>query len=149
MLISGSLITLLSCGIFVFFFFKGVPKLAKSPVWFIVVSIAVSMLVTGIWLVFYFWVKDQPDTVLFTATETQNYIIAIICFVLLILCAIYSKLWIIIIMTLIFSIAPLANRFIPGEINNDLYYITLSAAILLLITIGIVVYLLKKANKVK
>lgn len=146
-LLFGSIVVVLSLGIFAFFLFKAVPKLVKSPVWLIVLNIAVSLFVTGIWLVFYFWLKDQPDTTLFTATETQNYIIAAACFIIFIVFAIYTKSWIIIIMALCFSIAPIGNRFIPEEINKDPFFITIAGIVGTIITIAILVLLFKKANK--
>lgn len=147
MLFFGSIIVVLSLGIFSFFLFKAVPKLVKAPIWLIVLNIAVSLFVSGVWVAFYFWLKDQPDTTLFTATETQNYMIAAACYIIFIVFAIYTKSWLFIFMVFSFSIAPIGNRLIPEELNKDPLFIAIAGTITLLITIAILVLLFKKANK--
>ncbi|HBI04638.1 MAG TPA: NADH dehydrogenase subunit [Paenibacillaceae bacterium] len=147
MLFFGSIMVVLSFALFSVFLFKGAPKLVKSLVWLIVLNIAVSLFVAGVWVAFYFWLQDQPDTLLFTATETQNYMIVAACVIIFIAFSIYSKSWIIIFMALSFSIAPIGNRFIPEEINKDPFFITIAGILGSIITIVILVFLFKRANK--
>lgn len=60
---------------------------------------------------------------------------------------IYTKSWIIIIIAITSSIAPISNRLIPPKYNNDPVFITITGIVIVLITITIFVFMYKSKNK--
>jgi hypothetical protein len=90
--------------------------------------------------------KKQGIESLFIATPIQNNLIVVICIVIFIASAIYTKTWFTIYIPLFISIGPLANRFIPEKINKNPTFIFYTILVLLGIT-ALVIYIFIKKRK--
>lgn len=101
----------------------------------------------GVWLGFYFWMNKQIDTDYFVATTLQNYSIAAVCILIFIMFAMYTKSWITIFVAFSMCIDPILERVIPGEINKDPLYITVTIIGCVVIGICLGIYFYKKKKK--
>lgn len=108
-----------------------------------------NILSIGGWVCFYLWLKDKPDTILFTATPIQNYVIAATCILIFIAASIYTKTWILLIMAFIMSVRPIANQIIPADINKDPFYITIVGIVSTILMVAILVFIYKRSKKNK
>lgn len=125
-------------------FFKVIPKVFQSKWGYFVIFGTIS-LVTGLGVVILLWYHKQGFEPTFVATPFQNNLIAIICTIIFILSAIYTKTWITIIIPFFMSLDPLANRFIPEEINQNPTYITYTVLLVLAIAaVGIFIMIKKR-----
>jgi hypothetical protein len=139
--------TVFSLAIFGILFFRVLPKLFHSKLFYVLYGLAY-LIVLGIFVVVEF-MKDEP---FFVATPMQNNLIAIGAILVFIVWAFYSKTWITIFVPFFLSWEPLATRFIPDHINEDPFYITIAwisfAVIILLAAITIFfVYRKRKQNR--
>ncbi|WP_249929422.1 hypothetical protein [Planococcus maritimus] len=70
-----------------------------------------------------------------------------ICVVIFIAYALYTKSWITIIVAALMSAGPLAENWIPQDVNEDPAYIALAIGVFVLIGIAIVWFLMRKKHK--
>ncbi|WLR42643.1 NADH dehydrogenase subunit [Bacillus carboniphilus] len=147
MLIFGSLPLFLTIGLWTVTFFKGAPKTYPSTKKTLLLSFTLFLFTTGLWVGFFLWIKQQINTNYFVATTTQNYMIAAICILILILWSIYVKSKTTIFLVFILNIDVLLEMMIPPHINEDPQYITIVAIICVIITMIGIVYLYKKAKR--
>ncbi|ANU15879.1 NADH dehydrogenase [Planococcus maritimus] len=127
--------------------FKMLPKLHAKPVKQGIIAVAVSTGVIGFWVAFYLWMVPETASAYFTATAEQNYVILAICVVIFIAYALYTKSWITIVVAALMSAGPLAENWIPQEVNEDPAYIVLAIGVFVLIGIAIVWFLMSKRHK--
>jgi len=143
----GSLLVIISLLLYAFALFKGVPKFFHSTKLLYIFIYSTSIIVSGGWVAFLFWMNSQPETPLFVATKSQNVIIALVCVLIFSLYAIYTKSWITIIVAFIISIGPVLGRVLPKEINEDPFYITLTIIVIVLISLLFGLYFYRKYRK--
>ncbi|MDQ0414785.1 MULTISPECIES: hypothetical protein [Mesobacillus] len=131
------------------FLFKVLPKFFHSK-WGYVIFSGVSIAVTGLIVVFLLWYKAQEFEPSFVASPAQNNWIIVLCAVIFIGAALYTKTWFTVLIPLFISIGPIANRFIPEETHNDSLYITITILTFLLasaVLIAIFFYQRKKEQR--
>jgi hypothetical protein len=128
--------------------FKVVPKFFHSK-WLYFIAIGIFIFVTGLEVALLYWYYKQGFEPDYVATPLQNNLIIAVCVIIFIASAIYTKSWISIVIPLSISIGPLAERFVPEEINNDPVYIFYTVVFILLITIGIIFLLFRKRKNFK
>ncbi|WP_147532955.1 DUF1129 family protein [Bacillus marasmi] len=121
--------------IYSFLLFKVVPKVFQSK-WMYFLVFGAMLLVTGFSVAILFWFNKQGFEPTFVATSLQNNLIVLGCIIIFIVSAIYTKTWITIIIPILTSFGPLANRFLPEEINNNPTYIIFTILILLVLGAG-------------
>ncbi len=143
----GIIPVVLSLAIYSSLIFKVFPKYHDKPVKLGVIAVAVSTLVIGFWVAFYLWMVPETASAYFTATAEQNYMILAICVVIFIAYALYTKSWITIIVAALMSAGPLAENWIPQDVNEDPAYIALAIGVFVLIGIAIVWFLMRKKHK--
>lgn len=134
--------TILSFVLYGFLFVRVLPKVFYSKWFYIIVGIAYLLLSGFFVLVFLF--DNDP---FFVATPLQNNFILIGCIAVFIIFSLYAKSWISIIIPLFMSLGPLTSRFIPKDINEDPFYMTLAVIICILITIVILYFLFRKGKQ--
>lgn len=125
--------------------FKVLPKFMNSK-WGYILAFGVALCVTGLDIIAVLCFKKQGFESSFIATSFQNNLIVVICIVIFIASAIYTKTWFSIYIPLFISFGPLANRFIPEEINKNPTYIFYTILLLLGIT-ALVIYLFIRKRK--
>ncbi|WLR54705.1 DUF1129 family protein [Mesobacillus subterraneus] len=131
------------------FLFKIMPRFFQSR-WGYVFIFCTSLIVTGLMVVFMFWYRAQNFEAVFVATPVQNNLIIILCAVIFIGAALYTKTWFTILIPLFLSMGPIATRLLPEETNNDPLYITITILVFLLasaVAIGIFIFQSKKDQK--
>lgn len=134
---------ILSFALYGFLFVNVLPRVYYSK-WFYIVGGAAYTLITGFFILVLLFDKNP----FFVATPMQNNLIVLGCIVVFIIWAFYAKSWITILIPLFMSWAPLAARFIPSKYNEDPFYITVAAILLMLITIvGLYFMFRKRRNR--
>lgn len=128
--------------------FKVLPKFFQSK-WGYVLTIGTSFLVTGLGVVVLLWYKEQHFKSIYIATPFQNILIIVICMVIFIASALYTKTWFTILIPLLISIGPLANRLIPEEINKNPTYIFYTILLLVGMIAFIIFFMLRKRKNLK
>jgi hypothetical protein len=134
--------------IYSFLLFKVLPKFIQSK-WGYFLTIGTSFLVTGLGVIVLLWYKEQDFKSIYIATPFQNNLIVVICILIFIASALYTKTWFTILIPLFISIGPLANRFIPEDINKNPTYIFYTILLLVGITAFIIFFLIRKRKKPK
>lgn len=143
----GIIPVVLSLAIYSSLIFKVFPKFHDQPVKLGVIAVAVSTLVIGFWVAFYLWMVPEAPSAYFTATAEQNYVILAVCLVAFIAYALYTKSWITIIVAALMSAGPLAERWIPKDVNEDPVYIAMTIGIFVLIGIAFIWFLMRKRQR--
>ncbi|MBT2692741.1 DUF1129 family protein [Bacillus sp. ISL-55] len=131
------------------FLFKIMPKFFHSK-WGYMIFFGISIIVTGIMVALMFWYKSQEFEAVFVATPSQNNLIIVLCAVIFIGAALYTKTWFTVLIPLFLSMGPIATRLIPEEANNDPLYITITILAFLLasaVAIAIFIFQSKKDQK--
>jgi Protein of unknown function (DUF1129) len=131
------------------FLFKVMPKFLQSK-WSYVLFTVTFLAVTGLMVAFMFWYKSQEFEAIFIATPVQNNLIIVLCAVIFIASALYTKTWFTILIPLFLSMGPIATRFVSEEANNDPLYITITILAFLLasaVAIAIFIFQSKKDQK--
>ena len=134
--------TILSLVLYGFLFVRVLPKVFYSKWFYIIVGIAY-LLLSGFFVLVYLFDNDP----FFVATPLQNNLILIGCMAVFIIFSLYAKSWISIIIPLFMSLGPLTARFIPKEMNEDPFYITLTVIFCILVTIVILYFVFRKGKK--
>ena len=101
------------------------------------------LLLTGFFVLVFLFDKDP----FFVATPLQNHLILIGCIAVFIIFSLYAKSWLSIIIPFFMSLGPLTARFIPKDMNEDPFYITLAVIFSILITIVILYFLFRKGKQ--
>lgn len=131
------------------FLFKVLPKFFHSK-WGYVIFFGISIATTGLIVVFLLWYKAQDFEPTFIATPAQNNWIIVLCAVIFIGAALYTKTWFTVLIPLFISIGSIATRFIPDETNNDSLYITIIILTFLLASaVLIVIYFYQRKKEQK
>lgn len=138
----GSIVGILIYGAFLF---KVMPKYFQSK-WSYILMFGTMILVTGLGVAVLLWYHAQDFQPVFTATPLQNNLILAACIVIFIGAAIYTKTWFTIIIPLFLSLGPIANRFIPEDVNEDPTLI-LYTVIFLAVFSAIVIFVLIRRKK--
>ncbi|WP_413303752.1 hypothetical protein AA0X95_26730 [Bacillus sp. 1P10SD] len=134
--------------IYSFLLFKVLPKFLHSK-WGYFLTIGTSLLVTGLGVVVLLWYKEQGFKSIYIATPFQNNLIAVVCIVIFIASALYTKTWFSILIPLFISLGPIANRFIPEDINKNRTYIFYTVLLLVGITVFIIFFIIRKRKNSK
>lgn len=116
--IGGSVLSLILYG---FLLVRVLPKMIYSKWFYFTIAIAYLFL-TGFFVLVYLFDKEP----FFIATPLQNNLILLGCILTFIIWSVYSKTWISILIPFFMSFGPIAERFIPEDINKDPFYITLA-----------------------
>ncbi|WP_251551031.1 hypothetical protein [Neobacillus muris] len=140
--IGGGVIGMIAYGILLF---KVIPKFFHSK-WGYVITIMTSFLVTGLGVVLLLWSKGQEAEAVFVASPLENNLIVAVCILIFIGSAVYSKSWISIVIPIFLAIGPLAERFLPQEINENPVYMAWASVGVLTIS-GLASYFLWKRYK--
>lgn len=135
---------ILSFALYGFLFVNVFPRVYYSK-WFYIIGGAVYTLITGFFILILLFDKDP----FFVATPMQNNLIVLGCIVVFIIWGFYAKTWSTILIPFFMSWGPIANRFIPAEVNQDPFYITIITIFLLLITIVGFYFMFRKGRKRK
>lgn len=143
----GIIPVVLSLVIYSFLIFKVFPKFHDQPVKLGVIAVTISTLVISFWVAFYLWMVPENTAAYFTATAEQNYMIVAVCLVAFIAYALYTKSWITIIVAALMSAGPLAEKWIPKNVNEDPFYIAVAIGIFVLIGIAVIWLLMRKRHK--
>ena len=129
------------------FLFKLFPKYLHSK-WSYVFLTGISIVVTGLLVAVMFWFRAQGFESVFVASPAQNNLIIILCALIFIGAALYTKTWFTILIPLFLSMGPIANRFISQEANNDPLYITITILAFLIITaVAIAIFFIKRKKE--
>jgi hypothetical protein len=104
------------------------PKFFQTK-WNYVLFIGIFMITTVLFVGLLFWYKAQGFEPIFVATPAQNNWIIVLCALIFIGSALYTKTWFTIVIPLFLSLGPIASRFIPEEANNDPFYILITILI--------------------
>ena len=134
--------TILSFALYGFLLVRVLPRVFYSKWFYIIVGIAY-LLLSGFFVLVYLF-DHEP---FFVATPWQNNLILIGCMAVFIIFSLYAKSWISIIIPLFMSMGPLTARFIPKDMNEDPFYITLAIIICILITIVFLYFLFRKGKQ--
>lgn len=132
----------LSLSLYGFLLVRVLPKMFYSK-WFYLIVGLTYILLTGFFVLVYLFDKEP----FFIATPLQNNLILLGCILIFIIWAIYSKAWISIVIPIFISFGPIANRFIPKNINEDPFYITLGFIFGVLCLIIVFYFLFKNEKK--
>jgi uncharacterized membrane-anchored protein len=141
----GSIVGILIYGAFLF---KVMPKYFQSK-WSYFLMIGTMILVTGLGVAVLLWYHAQDFQPVFTATPLQNNLILAACIVIFIAAAIYTKTWFTIIIPLFLSLGPIANRFIPEDVNEDPTLILYTIILLAVISAIAIFVLIRRKKKQK
>ncbi|RDW21281.1 hypothetical protein CWR45_03115 [Oceanobacillus chungangensis] len=139
---------ILSFIIYGFFLVNILPKLYHSKS-FYVVGIALQLVMTGVFVVILLLELKLDTEPFFVATPMQNNLIIIADIIIFIAAAIYTKTWFTIILPIFMALGPLATRVIPESINKNPTYIAMTIAILIIVSIGILVFIIQKGKRKK
>lgn len=132
---------ILSLILFGFLLVRVLPKMFYSKWFYVIVGIAY-VLLTCFFIVIHFFDKNP----FFVATPLQNNLILVGCLAIFIIWSVYSKTWITIIIALILSIEPIAELYIPKNINEDPLYIKLSIVFSILCIIVLFYFFFKNGK---
>lgn len=133
---------ILSLTLYGFLLVRVLPKMFYSK-WFYLIVGLTYILLTGFFVLVYLFDKEP----FFIATPLQNNLILIGCIVIFIISAIYSKTWISIVIPVFISFGPIAERFIPKNMNEDPFYITLTTIFGVLFLLTVLYFLFKYGKK--
>jgi hypothetical protein len=129
------------------FLFKVLPKFFHSK-WSYLLFFGISLICTGLLVALILWYKSQGFETVFVASPAQNNWIIVLCAVIFIGAALYTKTWITILIPLFISMGPIASRFIPEEANNDPFYITITIlGFLILTAVAIAIFFSQRKKK--
>ncbi|WP_210364265.1 DUF1129 family protein [Bacillus sp. REN3] len=128
--------------------FKILPKFLQSK-WSYALVIGTSFFVTGIGVVVLLWYREQGFKPFYVATPFQNNLIILICIVIFIASALYTRTWFTILVPLFISLGPLANRLIPEDINKNPTYIFYTILLLSGIAVIVIFFAIRKMAKRK
>ncbi|WHY34664.1 hypothetical protein QNH44_02480 [Cytobacillus firmus] len=124
--------------------FRVLPKFLHSK-WSAVLLSGAGVAMTGIMVMVLLWNQKQEFEPVFTATPFQNNVIVAVCAVIFIVSAIYTKTWFTIIIPLFISMGPIANRFIPKDVNENSTYILYTViAFVIIAAIMVFVFIAKR-----
>lgn len=137
--IGGSALSLILFG---FLLVRVLPKMFYSKWFYIIVGLAY-LLLTGFFVLVYLFDKEP----FFIATPLQNNLILLGCILIFIIWSVYSKTWISILIPFFMSVGPIAERFIPENINKDPFYIKLTIIFCVICLIIEFYFLFKKRKK--
>ncbi|MBN8203685.1 DUF1129 family protein [Bacillus sp. NTK034] len=138
--IAGSI----AVGAYSLLIFRVLPKFLHSK-WSAVLLLGASVAVTGLMIMVLLWNQKQGFEPVFTATPFQNNVIVAVCAVIFIVSAIYTRTWFTIIIPLFLSAGPIANRFIPQDVNEDPTYILYTVlAFVIIAAIMIFIFMAKR-----
>ncbi|XXM72686.1 DUF1129 family protein [Lysinibacillus sphaericus] len=152
--LTGGLILIVSIGaiigtlIYGVLLFKVLPKYFQSK-WSYVLIIVTMFIFTGLSVAVLLWYNAQEFQPVFTATPLQNNLILAACIVIFIAAAIYTKTWFTIIIPLFLSLGPIANRFIPEDINEDPTAILYTVILLAVMSVIAIFVLIRRKKKQK
>lgn len=135
----GSVLSLILYG---FLLVRVLPKMFYSKWFYLIVGIAY-VLLTCFFVLVYLFDKDP----FYIATPLQNNLILLGCIIIFIIWSVYSKAWISIIVPFFMSLGPVAKRFIPKNINDDPFYITLAIIFSILCLIVLFYFLFRNGKK--
>ncbi|AXI07885.1 hypothetical protein CUC15_02335 [Oceanobacillus zhaokaii] len=139
---------ILSFIIYGFFLVNVLPKIFHSKSFYIV-GIALQLVLTGVFVVILLLEMKLDTEPFFIATPLQNNLILIADIIIFIAAAIYTKTWFTIYLPIIMAIGPIATRFIPDSINKNPTYIAITIAILIIVSIGLLVFFIRKGKREK
>lgn len=139
----GLIAGILGMFIYSLLLFRVLPGFLQSK-WAYILTIGTSFLVTGLSVFILLWYKKQGFEPAFIASPFQNNLIIFICIIIFIASAIFTKTWFTIIIPLFISLGPLANRFIPEDINKNPTYIFITILLILGVTAILIFVLIKK-----
>lgn len=131
------------------FLFKVMPKFLQSK-WTYVIFTGTFLAVTGLLAAVLFWYKAQGFETVFVASPAQNNLIIVLCAVIFIGAALYTKTWFTVLIPLFLSMGPIATRLIPEEANNDPFYITITIlAFLLASAVAVAIFFFQRKKEQK
>ena len=137
--ITGGVLSIILYG---FLFMRVLPKMIYSK-WFYFIVGLTYVLLTGFFVLVYLFDKEP----FFIATPLQNNLILLGCIIIFIIWSLYAKTWSPIVIPIIISFGPIAERFIPENINEDPFYITLAIIVGVLCLIIAFYFLFKNEKK--
>ncbi|UOE55914.1 hypothetical protein LIT38_02465 [Bacillus sp. CMF12] len=141
-IIAGSI----AVGAYSLLIFRVLPKFLHSK-WSAVLLLGASVAMTGLMVMILLWNQKQGFEPIFTATPFQNNVIVAVCAVIFIVSAIYTKTWFTIIIPLFLSVGPIANRFIPQDVNEDPTYILYTLIAFVIIAAFMIFIFMAKRKK--
>ncbi|MDF2040254.1 DUF1129 family protein [Cytobacillus oceanisediminis] len=141
-IIAGSI----AVGAYSLLIFRVLPKFLHSK-WSAVLLLGAGVAVTGLMVMILLWNQKQGFEPIFTATPFQNNVIVAVCAVIFIVSAIYTKTWFTIIIPLFLSVGPIANRFIPQDVNEDPTYILYTLIAFVIIAAFMIFIFMAKRKK--
>lgn len=123
--------------------FKVLPKFFNSK-WGYIIILGAFLFVTGLDVVITLWLNKPGAVPSFIATPFQNNLIVLLCIVVFIASAIYTKSWFLILIPLLNSLGPLASKFLPDEVNKNPTYVFYTTLFLLVITAFVIFLFIRK-----
>lgn len=132
----------LSLILYGFLLVRVLPKMFYSRWFYLIIGLAY-LLLTGFFVLVYLFDKEP----FFIATPLQNNLILLGCILIFIIWSLYSKIWSSIIISIFISIGPIAKRFIPENINEDPFYITLATIFSVLCLIVLFYFMFRNGKK--
>ncbi|WP_170140692.1 DUF1129 family protein [Oceanobacillus arenosus] len=134
--------------IYGFFLVNVLPRIFHSKSFYIVGG-ALQLVLSGVFVVILFLEQNLDTEPFFVATPMQNNYILIADIIIFIVAAIYTKTWFTIFIPFFLALGPLATRFIPESINKNPIYIdiAITIALLIIISIGLFVFFIRKRKK--
>lgn len=143
------IISTVSILVYGLFLFKVMPKFLHSK-WAYVIFTVIFLAVTGLMVAFLFWYNAREFESIFVASPVQNNLIIVLCAVIFIGAALYTKTWFTVLIPLFISMGPIATRLIPEEANNDPLYITITIlAFLLASAVLVAIFFFQKKKEQK
>lgn len=137
--IAGIVLSLILYG---FLLVRVLPKMFYSRWFYLIIGLAY-LLLTSFFVLVYLFDKEP----FFIATPLQNNLILLGCILIFIIWSLYSKIWTSIIIPIFISIGPIAERFIPENINEDPFYITLATIFSVLCLIVLFYFIFRNGKK--
>ncbi|MDA1476971.1 hypothetical protein [Bacillus changyiensis] len=148
MILLAFMIGIIGVAIFGLLLFKVLPKL-QSKWGKILTTIGTNFLVTGLFVGILLWYKKQGFKTVYIATPFQNNLIIVFCIVIFVVAALYTKSWFTVIIALLISLGPLANQFIPEDINKNPIYIFYTILLIAGIAVFIIFLIIRKKKRHK
>lgn len=140
--------SVIGLGIYSILLFKVLPRFVDSK-WSYFLIFTTFLLVTGVGVVVLLWYTEQHFQSIYTATPFQNNLIVVVCIVIFIASALYTKTWFTILVPFFLSFGPLANRLIPNDINKNPIYIMYTILLLVIVSTVIILYMMKRKKIIK
>ena len=142
----ATVLAVIGIAIYSLLLFKIMPKISHSK-WIYILSFVASIVCIGVMVLVLLLVNQQGMKLFFVATPMQNNFIVIGCMVVFIASALYTKTWITVIIPLFLAIGPIAERWIPKEVNENPIYITIAVVVVLLAAAIFILYFIRKTKK--